>query len=140
MSCATCSRTTRGWFGGCLAATVVIELFFLFILGLVGVNRFTVLSLWDFFIAIVIGVPLILGFVCVLSAIPSIAAIWLSERFCIRSLAFFGLAGGLVGAASQAMMFGRFNGLSWLFVVAGCFAGLNYWYVAGKYAGAGRVT
>ncbi|WP_445215956.1 hypothetical protein ACKWRH_26700 [Bradyrhizobium sp. Pa8] len=138
MACETCARTTRGWLGGCLTATAVIELFLLFLLALAGFNRVTPMSPLNFVSAIVIGVPLILFFVCVLSGIPSIAAIWLSERFCIRSLAFFIPAGGLIGAASQMALyrsFASFAELGWLFVVAGCFAGLGYWYVAGRFAG-----
>jgi len=139
MSCESCSRVRRGWFGGCLTATAVIELFFLFVVALVGVRRFAALSVWDFVLAILIGVPAILFFVCVLSGIPSAAIIWLSERFCIRSLLFFGLAGGLVGAVSQTVLFRGFDGSSWLFVVAGCFAGVAYWQIAGRYAGEERL-
>jgi len=108
-----------------------------FILTSAGV-RFAVLSLGDFVVAILMGVPVILCCVCVLSGIPSIAAIWLSERFCIRSLLFFGVAGGLVGAVSQTVLFRSFNELSWLFVLAGCSAGLYYWSSAGRCAGAER--
>jgi hypothetical protein len=135
VSCETCARTRRGWFGGCLTATAVIELFFLFLLALPRVNSYAVLSAGDFVFAILIGVPVILVFVCVLSGIPSAAAIWLSERFCIRSPLFFGFSGGVIGAASQIAIYRSFNELGWLFVVAGCCAGLHYWYVAGRYAG-----
>jgi hypothetical protein len=90
---------------------------------------------WDFVFAILFGVPVILFFICVLSGIPSVAIIWLSERFCIRSVLFFSSAGGLVGAVSQTVFSGGFDGLSWLFVVAGCFAGVVYWKIAGRYAG-----
>jgi len=136
MACETCSRATRGWLGGCLTATAVIQLFFLLILALASANRVTPMSPWDFVFAILIGVPLILFFVCVLSGIPSIATIWLSERLCIRSLVFFVLAGGLIGSASQMVLYRSVNELGWLYVTAGCFAGLNYWYIAGRYAGA----
>jgi hypothetical protein len=135
MSCETCSRTRRGWFSGCLAATLVIELFVLFVVALAGVNRFAVTSGMDFVVAILIGAPVILVFVCMLSSIPSVAVIWLSERFRIRSLLFFSFAGGLVGAASQTVLFRSFDGLSWLFLLAGCIAGLRYWHVAGRDAG-----
>lgn len=135
MSCETCSRTTRGWLGGCFAATAVIELFFLFILSLAVVNRFAALSPGDFVFAILFGVPVILFFVGLFSGIPSIAAIWLSERLRIRSPVFFGSAGGLIGAGSNAVFFGSFSEMGWLLVLAGCLAGLQYWYVAGRYAG-----
>jgi hypothetical protein len=138
MSCETCSRARRGWFGGCLTATAVIELFVLLVVALVGIRRYAVLSVWDFVFAILIDVPVILLLVCVLSGIPSAAVIWLSERFCIRSLLYFSFAGGLVGAVSQTVLFRSFDGLSWLFVLAGCFAGLSYWYIAGRYAGQKR--
>jgi hypothetical protein len=132
----------RGWFGGCLTATAVIESFFLLLLGLAGAHGSAVLSVTDFARAILIGVPMILIgvlvillFVCALSGIPSAAAIWVSERFCIRSPSFFGFAGGLVGAAGYAVLYRSFDSFGWLFVVAGCFAGLHYWRVAGRYAG-----
>ncbi|MGY8638644.1 hypothetical protein RAD15_39885 [Bradyrhizobium sp. 14AA] len=124
--------------GGCLTATAVIELFLLLVLALPRVDRFAVPSVADFGVAILIGVPAVLVFVCVLSGIPSAVAIWLSERFCIRSLLFFVFAGGLAGAVSQTVLFGRVDRLSWLFVVAGCLAGLVYWQIAGRYAGEER--
>jgi hypothetical protein len=136
MSCETCSRATRGWLGGCLTATAVIQLCFLFILALLGANRGTPTSAWDFAFLSLIGLPPILLFVCVLSGIPSMATIWLSERLGIRSLVFFVLAGGLIGSASQLVLFRSVDELGWLYFAAGCFAGLNYWYVAGRYAGA----
>ncbi|MBR0786250.1 hypothetical protein [Bradyrhizobium iriomotense] len=139
LSYETCVRTTRGWLGGCLTATAVIELFLLFILALPRADSFTVPSVADFGVAILIGVPAVLVFVCVLSGIPSAVAIWLSERFCIRSLPFFVIAGGLAGVVSQTVLFGKVDGLIWLFVVAGCFAGLAYWHIAGRYAGERRL-
>ena len=138
MSWKTCSRTIQGWQGACLTATAVIELFVLFLVALAGVNGFAVLSAWDFVWAILIGVPVILVLVSLLSSIPSVLAIWLSERLCIRSPLFFVLAGGLIGAGTQSALFRSFNGLSSLFVVAGCLAGLDYWHTAGRYAGEER--
>ncbi|MET4208400.1 hypothetical protein [Bradyrhizobium sp. LA2.1] len=142
MTCETCSRATRGWFEGCLTASAIIESFFLFLFGLVSVDRLAVLSVMDFVRAVLIGVPIILTgmlvilfCVCALSGIPSAVAIWVSERLCIRSLAFFGLVGGLAGAAGQIVLYGSFDNLGWLFVVAGGFAGLHYWRVAGRFAG-----
>ncbi|WP_453943273.1 hypothetical protein [Bradyrhizobium sp. USDA 372] len=129
---------TRGWFGACLTATAVIELFLLLLLALPRVDSFAVRSVADFGVAILIGVPAVLVFVCALSGIPSAVAIWLSERFCIRSLPFFVLAGGVAGAVSQTVLFGRVDGSIWLFVVAGCFAGLAYWHIAGRHAGKER--
>jgi hypothetical protein len=98
-------RMLRGWFGGCLMATAVIEVFVLCLVALAGVRRMAVLSPADFFFAILIGVPLILVFVCVLTAIPAAIAIWLAERFHIRSLLFYACAGGVIGALSESMLF-----------------------------------
>ena len=136
MSSDTC-RATGGWIAGCGAATAVISIF-----GLVGAPTMgpAATGIPVEFTRVGIGgmpvfVPLVFVFTCVLTGIPAALAIWLSRRFRIRSLLFFGCVGAAIGALSQSLLLRSFFPLSWLFVVAGFAAGLAYWHVAGKYAG-----
>ena len=84
----------------------------------------------------------------VLTGFPAAAVIWLSERFAIRSIWFFGGAGALMGTLGQAGLTGLLNkaGPTFfpsVFVVAGFVAGMVYWRVAGRHAGrdaSGEVT
>jgi hypothetical protein len=98
-------------------------------------------SLTEFALGVVgLSVFALLIFVvtCVLTAIPGVLVVWLSEIFRMRSVLFFSCAGAAIGALSQTLLFRAFTPVSWLFVVAGCVAGLGYWYVAGKHAGRDR--
>jgi hypothetical protein len=67
---------------------------------------------------------------------PAAVMVWLGER--IRSLLFYGCAGGAIGALSQALLFRSFSLLSWLFILPGYVGGFDYWFVAGKHAGRER--
>jgi hypothetical protein len=75
---------------------------------------------------------------CVLTAIPSVLVIWLSEALQIRSALFFGSAGAAIGALSETLLFRTFTLFSLVCVFAGYMAGLGYRYVAGKHAGRER--
>ncbi len=76
---------------------------------------------------------------CLRTAIPAAVTVWLNERFRIRSIVFFGLAGAVIGGASAYFLSGATSTqspqLSPLFISAGLAAGLAYWSVAGRHAG-----
>ena len=140
MSCDNWSRTLGGWLAGCGAATAVFGTFTLVLLAIVSggsLSRFVGSSIALLF-------PLLLIFVvtCLLTGIPAAAAIWLSERFRIRSMLFFGCIGAAIGLLSQNLLLQPaavwLPRVGWLFLVAGFAAGVTYWFVAGKYAGGDR--
>jgi hypothetical protein len=78
-------------------------------------------------LVMLISSPVILVLTCVLTGGPAAMAVWLSEKFRVRSLLFYGCAGGAIGALSQTLLFRTFSPLSWIFVLAGFLAGLDYW-------------
>jgi len=87
-------------------------------------------------------IPALLFFVitCLLTGIPAAAVIWLSEKFQIKAIWFFGSAGAVIGAASMELLWRGLGaaapaGLILLFAIAGLFAGLVYWFVAGRHTG-----
>ena len=136
-----CSRAVGGWLAGCGAATAVLGVFTfaLMVIGSGGdVTRL---------VGGIIGAlfPLFLTFVliCVLTGIPATIVIWVSEKFRISAIAFFGCAGAAIGGVSVELLWQGFAwrgppapvGVDLLFAIAGLTAGLAYWRVAGKYAG-----
>src|SRR3954447_7283805 len=132
-----CSRAIRGWLAACCPAPAVIETYGIVVAALLGGDsgkKLVALSI----LAIVITLPPIFILTCVLTGIPAAVTIWLGERFRIRSLLFYGCAGGATGALSQTLLFRSFASPSWFFVF-GFLAGLDYWFVAGKYAGHDRI-
>jgi hypothetical protein len=140
MSSGICSRTMKGWLAGCGAATAVISTFVLAMLGIASggdLTQFTGGGLALLFLALLIFV-----ITCVLTGIPAALVIWLSEKFRVRSIWFFGCAGtitGVLGAGLLEVSFGRWPSSSvWLFVVAGFVAGIAYWRIAGRHAGRDR--
>lgn len=136
MPCENCSRATKGWLGGCFTATAIMEVSGLALVaasgGLVGPRLTSTIT------AALIALPVLLILTCLLTGIPAVMTIWLSERFRIRSWLFFGCAGGAIGALSQTLLFRSFASVSWFFVLVGFFAGLDYWFVAGRYTGHDR--
>jgi hypothetical protein len=77
--------------------------------------------------------------VCLLSGIPAVIAMWLSEKLGVRSVLFFGCIGAAIGALDQ-IIFSHFfmrsiAPVTWLFALAGLVGGTMYWAVAGKQAG-----
>src|SRR6516225_4062257 len=123
-------RALRGWLAACGAATACISVFFFALMAIAPGGPLKGIALVLLFVA-----PVAFIITCVLTAIPSAILIWLSERFQIRSVVVFGCIGAQIGASSQTLLFWRFDAFGWLFVVAGCAAGVNYWRVAGRHAG-----
>jgi hypothetical protein len=78
--------------------------------------------------------PFILFAIGMLTAIPAVIVIGLTEHFRVRSLLFYVCSAGVTGGVSQ-ILFERSFSRVWLFVLAGGAAGLSYWYVAGRHAG-----
>jgi hypothetical protein len=125
----------------CAAATGVFCAFALVVSAVVSGGVFS-LRFAGGAIALLFPAVLIFIITCLLTGMPAAVAIWLSEKFRIRSVLFFGCNGAAVGALSQSLIFWPSTplpqGISWLFLVAGFAAGLAYWFVAGKYAGRDR--
>ena len=142
MSSTTCfSRAMRGWLAACAAATATICAFTSFIVATssgslsfrpVGTSLPGLLSV----------AALIFAVTLVLTGISAAVAIWLSERFRIRHVLFFGCTGAVTGALGQMALLALFKpwppSFSPLYAVAGFAAGLTYWYVAGRHAGSDR--
>jgi hypothetical protein len=130
-----CSRAFGGWLAGCGAATAVLSGFALILLTITSGGDITRLLLG----IVALPFPSFLVFVgiCLLTAIPALIVIWLSEELRIRSVLFFSCAGGAIGVLIAALLFQSFISFiaGCLFGLSGCVAGLNYWYVAGRYAG-----
>jgi hypothetical protein len=123
-------RAFKGWLAACGAATACISVFFLTLMAIVPGGHLRGAALAVLLIAVIVFV-----IACTLTAIPSALVIWLSERFQIRSVVFFSCLGAAIGVSSQTLLFWGFTEFSWLFVFAGCAAGVNYWRVAGRHAG-----
>jgi hypothetical protein len=134
-SSSCCSRSIRGWLAACGIATATIYAFLLFILVVPRGSMFFSPMGASIYTLVTAAISIFVLTV-VLSGIPASAAIWLSERFRIRSLVFFGGAGAVTGALSQAVLFQSFSfPFAGIFILAGFLAGLEYWFVAGKHAG-----
>ena len=139
MCSASCSRAMGGWLAGCGAATGVLCAFALVISAVAPGGIFSFRFAGS---AIALLFPAVLIFIitCLLTGIPAAVAIWLSEKFRIRSVLFFGCFGAAIGGLSQNLLLRGLMpppSVSLLFVVAGLAAGLAYWFVAGKRAGDG---
>ena len=140
MSSRIWSRAIMGWLAGSAAATAVISAFILGMLAMAPGGDLTGFVRGS----LTLLLPALLVFVvtCLLTGIPAALVIWLSEKFGIRSILFFGCIGAAIGALSQSLIFWPSTpfpqAVSWLFLVAGSAAGLAYWHVAGKYAGRDR--
>src|SRR5690242_9581942 len=147
MVSATWSRAMEGWVAGCAAATGVVYVYtvvtILYAANVSDSHPFSVRALaFTTLVSIFLMIlPTVLIFLvtCLLTAIPAAVTVWLSERFRIRSIVFFGLAGAVIGGASAYFLSGGTSTqppqLSPLFVSAGLAAGLAYWSVAGRHAG-----
>lgn len=135
MSSGVCWRTTKGWLAGCVAATAVIGACFGLSSISDGISTGSMRDVQAF--AYIAGG--IFVFTSVLSGIPAAIVIWLSERFKVRSILFFGCAGAVIGFLSERVVFGLWPSiLSALFVAAGFGAGAAYWWIAGRQAGRNR--
>jgi hypothetical protein len=136
MACARRSRELGGWLAGCAVATAVFGAFALAVL--VTVHGIHSIRFAGYVLALLFPLLLMFLFTCLLTGIPAAAAIWLSERFQIRSAFFFGAFGVATGALSHQIFLGSlkpFLPFFSLFATAGLAAGMAYWRVAGRYAG-----
>ena len=135
------SRAVQGWMAGCGAATIVLSGSLLFVPGTTsnGIVSFLVAAVFIAWVAILVFI--VTGG---LTLIPAAAIVWISERFRIRSILFFGCMGAVMGGLTVYLLQVGFTkptkppGLDWLYVSAGLAAGLAYWRVAGRFAGARR--
>ena len=140
MSSRIWSRAIKGWLAGSAAATAVISAFVLVMLAMAPGGDLTGFVRGS----LTLLAPALLVFVvtCLLTGIPAALVIWLSEKFRIRSILFFGCAGAVIGALGQGVLVGAFtrwpSSRVWLFVVAGFVAGMVYWRIAGRHAGRDR--
>jgi hypothetical protein len=134
---ACCSRAVKGWLAGSGATTAVLFAFGVLALAI----GFGVTSLHFVGGIVALLFPSLLIFVvtCLITGFPAAFVIWLSEKFRIRSILFFGCLGSAIGVSSLHLLVPL---IEWpfyvLFLVAGFAAGLAYWFVAGKYAGRDR--
>ena len=134
MGTGTFSRALKGWLAGCGTATTVI---YIAVLGIVATapgglsTNFTDGGVF----ALLLPSLLVLVVTCALTGVPAALVIWLGEKFRIRSVLFYGCAGGVIGMLGQTLLFRSFSIFTWLLVVAGCLAGFGYWHVAGRHAG-----
>ncbi len=132
--CGDGCRAFGGWLAGCGAATAVLST--------IGQTLLMIASGGD--IARLLGgtlalLPLsflVFVVICLLTAIPALMVIWLSELLRTRSVVFFGCGGAAIGALCISLL--EPSGAIWtsgigeLFVVAGLVAGVTYWSIAGK--------
>jgi hypothetical protein len=142
-------RPILGWLAGCIAATLVIPLLGMAKLAIAAAssdhfpNVFAVVLFYGFLLSFVI-IPTVFILVCVLSGIPAVILICMSEMLRMRFSMFFGGGGGaVIGGLSQFLLslaFVQLPSLSPLFLVAGFAGGLAYWFVAGKYAGGDTIV
>jgi len=133
------SRVVQGWMAGCLAATAILSAFLLVALATTSSGIIAFLAEAIFVSWVPVLVLIITGG---LTLIPAAAVVWISERFRIRSILFFGGVGAVMGGLMALFRFTKLTqspGLDrLLYVSAGLAAGLAYWFVAGRYAGEGR--
>ena len=128
------SRALKGWLAGCGTATAVI---YIALLGIVatGPGGISIDFTDGGVFALLLPSLLVLVATCALTGVPPALVIWLGEKFRIRSFLFYGCAGGVIGILGQTLLFRSFSIFTWLFVLAGCLAGFDYWHVAGRHAG-----
>ena len=137
-----CERAMRGWLAGCGAVTALVCAIYLIALTATPEGIFSVRFLAG---VTALFIPALLFFVitCLLTGIPAAAIVWLSEKFQIRAIWFFGCAGAAIGALSVELLLRGIGAtlpatIDLLFAGGGLVAGLADWYVAGRYAGGDR--
>lgn len=143
MGAGNCLRALGGWLAGCATATLTLYAFLLVAFGMAPNG-----DAMAFVAVSVVGlcaVPIAFIAIIVLSGFPAVLAIWLSEKFRLRSFLFFGGAGFAIGGSIPFVLYVVLEGLTPAapiagspFALAGLAAGLTYWLVAGKHAGRNR--
>jgi hypothetical protein len=132
-------RAVRGWFTGCVMVTAIIYLLLFGLFAIIGGGH-SINSIGAGLFIVLVPPTAILTITCALTGIPAALVVWLSERLRMRSFLFFGCAGGVIGALSQGILSQSLSSFAWFFVGLGFLAGLDYWFVAGRYAGDDPVT
>lgn len=127
-------RVIKGWLSGCVAATLAAEVCLIAVAMWENHRAKVSVAASDYLMGFGLTAPFILITIGMLTAIPAVIVIGLTERFRVRSLLFYVVSGGVTGGLSQ-ILFERSFSRVWLFVLAGGAAGLSYWYVAGRHAG-----
>ena len=138
MSSDRCSQAMNGWLAGCGAVTLFFYAFGLIVLVLSPGG----VSIMGFLLGIVslatVGL-LVFMVTMMLTGIPAVGVIWLSEQLRIRSVLFFGGSGAVIGTVIQNLLsrtVAPFSAtISWPFAIVGLAAGVAYWRVAGRCAG-----
>jgi hypothetical protein len=142
MASGACSRAMKGWLAGCGAATAVIGGVAWMIIAFASVSSGDLNLLAGGTAAFFVLGFLVFLATCVLTGFPAASFVWLSERFAIRSIWFFGWAGAVTGMLSETVLAGLLGRIEPTFftclcVIAGFVAGMAYWRVAGRHAGRG---
>jgi len=137
----TFSRTIKGWLPGCGDSTAVIVAFTWAVVASASASSVDLARGTG---GVLLSGLLFFLLICLLTAVPAAAVIWWSERRAISSIWFLGGAGALMGTLAQLAVIGLFGGTGRSFipstlVVAGFAAGVAYWWVAGRHAGAVRL-
>lgn len=125
-------RAFDGWFRGCLAAAIVLDLTILLNAKAAPITFGQIAGLCLF---AVLFIPMSLMVTCALTGLPASLVIWFGEWLRIRSVLFYAATGVAIGLLVRALIFGIVHPFSVAFAVAGCAAGLVYWTVAGRHAG-----
>ena len=131
-------RVAGGWLAGCGAVTVIFSAFIFLALDRASPgDRMALLKVS--IVGLGTTAPIIFILTVVLTALPAALVIWLSEKFRVRSILFFGCAGVAIGllihnVVLRALMTNP-RGVGWPFLVCGLAAGLAYWSIAGRHAG-----
>ena len=135
-----CLRAFGGWLAGCAAASVILYASMFAFIGRTPRDYNVDLTSMAL-VGLVYILPIIFVITVVLTGFPAAFVVWLSEKFELRSMRFFGAAGVAIAVivngvlALLAMLSGvaPYLRVSWQFLVAGLVAGLIYWVVAGKH-------
>ena len=127
-------RAFGGWLAGCGAATAVLSAVVQTLLMITSGGDIT--RLLGGIVALLLPSFLVFVVTCMLTAIPALMIIWLSELLCVRSVVFFGAAGAAIGALCISLLARSSaiwtSGIGVLFIVAGFVAGVTYWSIAGR--------
>jgi hypothetical protein len=132
-------RAIKGWMAGCATVTAIIYLLLLGLLAIAPGGR-AINSIGAAIYIALVPPAIILVVTCALTGIPAAFVVWLSEKLGMRSFLFFGCAGGAIGTLSQTVLSQSVSGFTWFFVVLGFLAGLDYWFIAGRYPGDGQAN